>query len=326
MPCVTNNVVTPKVSAIAKYVIEVESIPKSLKNNRNIHHHYLNHLRDILDTLREIVELGRSKRPSDNSLEYACVYTKRSLELLANVRASCPKESNKRDNGIATTPLTRKKHVTFADPLETSGTNPTNHVKQPIVQKTNVPIIHSTGVRKATKARRSKSKSNTINDKTLPANSVSKKKVEDHHRKNKSKLSKKNRVDSIKQAKQTWKPTRKVVTTVGYHWKPTGRLFPLGAQCPLTRNTKPKVLLVKQWKPTGRIFPLNDQCPLTRSTKPKVLSVKQWKPTGRIIPLGEQCPLVRPTALNNTTMLADTQANNIPVESNPVCSNQSDPN
>ncbi|GJU16827.1 retrovirus-related pol polyprotein from transposon TNT 1-94, partial [Tanacetum coccineum] len=347
---------------------KLESIPASLKNNRNIHHHYLNRLRDILDTLREIVEQGRSKRPSDNSLEYACVYTKRSQELLANVRASCPKESNKRDNGIATTPLTRKKHVTFADPLETSGTNPTNHVKQPTVQKTNVPIIHSTGVRKATKARRSKSKSNTINDKTLPANSVPEKKVEDHHRKNKSKLSKKNRVDSstsvrrtvfntnsnslcktcnkctislnhdkcvvnslkssksppvmkiwrVKQAKQTWKPTGKVFTTVGYHWKPTGRLFPLGAQCPLTRNTKPKVLPVKQWKPTGRIFPLGDQCPLTRSTKPKVLSVKQWKPTGRIIPLGEQCPLVRPTALNNTTMLADTQANNIPVESNPV--------
>ncbi|GKE14507.1 hypothetical protein Tco_1422084 [Tanacetum coccineum] len=49
MPCVTNNVVTPKVSAIAKYAIEVESIPASLKNNKNIHHHYLNLLRDILD-------------------------------------------------------------------------------------------------------------------------------------------------------------------------------------------------------------------------------------------------------------------------------------
>ncbi|GKG07428.1 hypothetical protein Tco_0330397, partial [Tanacetum coccineum] len=75
---------------------------------------------------------------------------------------------------------------------------------------------------------------------------------------------------------------------MGYHWKPTGRPFPLGAQCPLTRNTKPKVLNIKQWKLTGRIFPLGDQCPLTR-----------------------------PTALNNTTMLIDTQANNIPVESNP---------
>ncbi|GKB32620.1 retrovirus-related pol polyprotein from transposon TNT 1-94 [Tanacetum coccineum] len=248
--------------------------------------------KDTLDTLREIVEEARSKRPSDHSLDYACVYTKRSQELLENVSASCPKARNKRDKVIATTPLTRKKHVTFADPLETSGNNTTNHVKHPTVQKTNVPIIHSTGVSNATKARRSQSKSNKMNDKTLPANSVPEKKVEDHHRKNKSKLSKKNRVDSSTSVRRTVFNTNsnslcktcKVFTTVGYHWKPTGRIFPLGAQCPLTRNTKPKVV-----------------------------PVKQWKPTGRLILLGGQCPLVRPTALNRGTMPADPQGNNTPV-------------
>ncbi|GJR91959.1 retrovirus-related pol polyprotein from transposon TNT 1-94 [Tanacetum coccineum] len=97
----------------------------------------------------------------------------------------------------------RKKHVTFAEPLETSGNNTTNHVKHPTVQKTNVPIIHSTGVSIATKARRSQSTSNKMNDKTLPANSVPEKKVEDHHRKNKSKLSKKNRVDSSTSVRRT---------------------------------------------------------------------------------------------------------------------------
>ncbi|GJU48118.1 retrovirus-related pol polyprotein from transposon TNT 1-94 [Tanacetum coccineum] len=192
MPCVTGNVESPKVSVFKKYAIEVESIPPSQRKNRDVHHHYLNRLRDTLDTLRKIVEKARSKRPSDHSLDYACVYTKRSQELLENVSASCPKARNKRDKVIATTPLTRKKHVTFADPLETSGNNTTNHVKHPTVQKTNVPIIHSTGVSNATKARRSQSKSNKMNDKTLPANSVPEKKVEDHHRKNKSKLSKKN--------------------------------------------------------------------------------------------------------------------------------------
>ncbi|GJS90128.1 putative ribonuclease H-like domain-containing protein [Tanacetum coccineum] len=113
------------------------------------------------------------------------------------------KASNKQDKVIATTPLTRKKHVTFADLLETSGNNTTNHVKQPTVQKTNVPIIHSTGVSNATKARKSQSKSNTMSEKTLPANSVPEKKVEDHHRKNKSKLSKKNRVDSSTSVRRT---------------------------------------------------------------------------------------------------------------------------
>ncbi|GJX01931.1 hypothetical protein Tco_0185844 [Tanacetum coccineum] len=194
------------------------------------------------------------------------------MELLANVCASCPKESNKQDNGIATTPVTKKKHVTFADPLETSGTNTTKHVKQPTVQTTNVPIMHSTRVRKATKARRSKSKNNTLKDKTLPAKSVPEKTVEDHHRKNKSKLSKKNRVDSSTSVRRT--------------------VF----------NTNSNSLC-KTCK----------QCPLTRNTKPKALPVKQWKPTGRLIPLGRQCPLVRPTALNNPTMPANPQTNNLPV-------------
>ncbi|GKA37584.1 retrovirus-related pol polyprotein from transposon TNT 1-94 [Tanacetum coccineum] len=144
MPCVTSNVESPKVSVFEKYAIEVESIPPSQRNNRDVHYHYLNRLRDTLDTLRKIVEEARSKRLSDHSLDYACVYTKRSQELLENVSALCPKAR----------------------------------------------------VSTATKARRSQSKSNKMNDKTLPANSVPEKKVEDHHRKNKSNLSKKNHVDS----------------------------------------------------------------------------------------------------------------------------------
>ncbi|GJY35416.1 hypothetical protein Tco_0420794 [Tanacetum coccineum] len=66
MPCITSNVESPN-------AIEVESIPPSQRNNRDVHHHYLNRLRDTLDTLRKIVEEARSKRLSDYSLDYACV-------------------------------------------------------------------------------------------------------------------------------------------------------------------------------------------------------------------------------------------------------------
>ncbi|GKB20164.1 integrase, catalytic region, zinc finger, CCHC-type containing protein [Tanacetum coccineum] len=95
MPCVTSNVESPKVFVLKKYAIEVESIPPSQRNNRDVHHHYLNCLRDTLDTLCEIVEEARSKRPSDHSLDYASVYTKRSQELLENVSATCLKARNK---------------------------------------------------------------------------------------------------------------------------------------------------------------------------------------------------------------------------------------
>ncbi|GKD98902.1 hypothetical protein Tco_1382799 [Tanacetum coccineum] len=60
MPCITNNVVTPKVSAFEKYAIEVDHLPKPQKNNREVHHCYLNHLKDTLDTLWEIVKEARS--------------------------------------------------------------------------------------------------------------------------------------------------------------------------------------------------------------------------------------------------------------------------
>ncbi|GJU72956.1 retrovirus-related pol polyprotein from transposon TNT 1-94 [Tanacetum coccineum] len=51
-----------------------------------------------------------------------------------------------------------------------------------------------------------------------------------------------------KQVKQVWKATRKLLTNVDYQWKPTGRIFTLGEQCPLTRLTKSNVLPIQQTK------------------------------------------------------------------------------
>ncbi|GJX41639.1 hypothetical protein Tco_0256629 [Tanacetum coccineum] len=78
LPCVTSNVATPKVFVFKKHAIDVDPLPQPLRNNRSVHNGYLYHLKDTLDTLHETVEEARSNRPSDNSLEYACVYTKHS--------------------------------------------------------------------------------------------------------------------------------------------------------------------------------------------------------------------------------------------------------
>ncbi|GJW28627.1 hypothetical protein Tco_0045502 [Tanacetum coccineum] len=46
---------------------------------------------------------------------------------------------------------------------------------------------------------------------------------------------------------QTWKPTGKVFTDVGYRWKPTGRTFTIvGTSCPLTMITSTKVEPLKE--------------------------------------------------------------------------------
>nr|GEY93310.1 hypothetical protein [Tanacetum cinerariifolium] len=147
---------------------------------------YLNRLKDTLDTLCEIVEEARSKRTSDNSLEYACVYTKISQELLENVITSCCKIVNKKDRYNASTHAKRNKHVTFAELLETSPNNTSTHFKQLNEPKTNVPVIPSTRVNSVTKAIRSQPRSNTKIDKTLPAESGHTKNVEAHLRNNNS--------------------------------------------------------------------------------------------------------------------------------------------
>nr|GFB92758.1 ribonuclease H-like domain-containing protein [Tanacetum cinerariifolium] len=46
-----------------------------------------------------------------------------------------------------------------------------------------------------------------------------------------------------KQVGKVWKPTGKVLTTIGHQWRPTGRILHLGKQCPLTRFTPPQVVV-----------------------------------------------------------------------------------
>ncbi|GJR30778.1 hypothetical protein Tco_1107010 [Tanacetum coccineum] len=214
MPCVTNNVVTPKVYLLlSKVAIEVEPIPPSQRNNRNVQQGYLNHLKDTLDALCEIVEEARSKRTSDNSLEYACVYTKTSQELLENMIASCLKTVNKRDRYNASTHTKRKKHVTFAEPLETSNHSTSKPVQHPEVKKSNVPISPSTEVNSDTKASRQTWKETG----KLFAN------VGDQW---KFTLGEQCPLTRITKPKVV--PVRQ--------WKPTGRIIPLGEQCPVTRS------------------------------------------------------------------------------------------
>ncbi|GKE10182.1 hypothetical protein Tco_1413733 [Tanacetum coccineum] len=221
MTCVTMPADKLKVLTPGMYAIDVESIPSRNRNNREVHLDYLKHLRESVETLREIVEEDKVEKPLDRSLASACLYTKHSQELLEYVIGTCPKHFNKRDRKIATAPLNKKKRVTFVEP----------------------------GVKDSTAASGSKPRSNTKKDKTLPAKSDMKK-VEDHSRNNKSSVKQTNRADySIiykRTVKQVWQATGKLFTNVRFQWQPTERKFTLGERRPLTRFTISKVVPVKQ--------------------------------------------------------------------------------
>nr|GEZ59734.1 hypothetical protein [Tanacetum cinerariifolium] len=57
-----------------------------------------------------------------------------------------------------------------------------------------------------------------------------------------------------KQVGKVWKPTGKVLTTIGHQWRPTCRILHLGKQCPLTRFTPPQVVSVAQNKKQARTY------------------------------------------------------------------------
>ncbi|GJV88405.1 retrovirus-related pol polyprotein from transposon TNT 1-94 [Tanacetum coccineum] len=226
--------------------------------------------------------------------------------------------------------ITRKKRVTFVEPCETSTHNTPAQVEHQKINSTNAPGIPSTGVKGASAACRSKPRSNTKKDRTLPAKSALKQ-VEAHSRMNKSNEKQKNHVDSSISYKRTvinsnsntsCKTCNKCLISVN-HDQCVVRSEMFGKQSPATKVWRVKQVwkatgklfttIGHQWRPTGRLLPLGDQWPLTRNTPPTVLPTKQWKPTGRLLPLGRQCPLVRSTALKSDCMPADPQETIAPV-------------
>ncbi|GJW87565.1 retrovirus-related pol polyprotein from transposon TNT 1-94 [Tanacetum coccineum] len=199
--CVTTNQVKPNVLAPGKYAIDVEPIPPRNRNNREVHLHYLRHLKESVDTLREIVEEAKVKRPLDRSLAFACCSTKHSQELLEYMFGTCPKVFNQQDKKHAHTP--RKKQVTFEDQIATSSSTTYKHVEPMHTQKSNVHVPPSTGVNSCTDASGSQPRSILKKHRIPPAKSDSLKKVEDHLRTIRSSLKTTNRVDSSISSKHT---------------------------------------------------------------------------------------------------------------------------
>ncbi|GKC24902.1 retrovirus-related pol polyprotein from transposon TNT 1-94 [Tanacetum coccineum] len=306
LSCVNKDQVKPKVLAPGKYAIDVEPIPPRNRNNREVHLVYLKHLKESVETLREIVEEAKAERPLDRSLASACRYTKHSQELLEYVIGTCPKALNTRDNKHASTSLPKKKQVTFEEQCAMSKSNTHKPVEQLNCQKTNVPVPPSTGVNSCTDASRSQPRSNTKKNRILPAKSVNMKKVEEHPRTIKSSLKTMNRVDSSISSKRTiinlnshsvcqtcnkclisanhdmcvvtylhsvnvTHSVKNIVRKVKQVWKPK--------QVKQVRKPTGNILTTVgyQWMPTGRTFVLGEQCPLTRLTKPnKVVQIVLW--------------------------------------------------
>nr|GFA53740.1 hypothetical protein [Tanacetum cinerariifolium] len=156
--------VQPPVLTRTKHTVDVKPIVPRLRNNRDAHLDYLRHLKESVETIRDIV-----------------------------VEAKV----------LAHTPFIRKKQVTIAKPSDRQDSNKHVHVVAGKPQKTNVPVSPSTGVTSYPKASGSQPKSNPKTNRISPAKGVNKLSVEDLPRTNKSHLRTTNRVDSSSRLKRT---------------------------------------------------------------------------------------------------------------------------
>nr|GEW76593.1 retrovirus-related Pol polyprotein from transposon TNT 1-94 [Tanacetum cinerariifolium] len=180
LKCVTIDSVTPNVIAPGMYDIDVELVPLRLRNNREVHLDYLKHLKESVETLREIVEEAKVERPLDRSLASTVFWeTHSEADRTFDFRA-------------LDFQITQKKQVTFVDQCKTSNNNTHKHVEQQTTQKTYVPMIPSTRVNSYTDTGGSKPRSNTKKNRISLDTSVNRKTVEDHPRTNKSNLKKLN--------------------------------------------------------------------------------------------------------------------------------------
>ncbi|GJW99075.1 uncharacterized mitochondrial protein-like protein [Tanacetum coccineum] len=146
----------------------------------------------------------------------------------------------KRANWVKSTPLPKKKQVTFQEPPKTSN-RPT---QKPPVQQNKKPNV-SVNLVNARRAAYHNRKLNVVDHNQFVIHSlksVNTKTPQAKHSVNHTKkVWKATRNHNVNTTKTAWRPTGKVVGSVKPQWKPTGRHFALYDNCPLTRIMEPIV-------------------------------------------------------------------------------------
>nr|GEV33994.1 hypothetical protein [Tanacetum cinerariifolium] len=162
--------------------VDVEPLAPKLLNNRTAHSDYLRRTHEQAMILKEVLEQGKSQNLLNNSLDYACKYTKRIHELLLIIRQTCPCINNLSDKLVAVNLMNKAKRVRFTKPVTSSGnTNIKTASSSNLVS--NKPALSSTGVRPSTCTSGSQPSDNTKKDKIQrPPSSPQKYKLEAHPR------------------------------------------------------------------------------------------------------------------------------------------------
>nr|GEY04137.1 integrase, catalytic region, zinc finger, CCHC-type, peptidase aspartic, catalytic [Tanacetum cinerariifolium] len=213
-------------------------------NNRDAHLDYLRHLKESIETIRDIVEEAKV-------LAHIPLIGKKQVTIAkpSDKVKSCPKasgsqpKSNPKPNRISPAkgvnklpvedqPRTNKSHL-----RTTNRVNSSSRLKRTVINSNSDSIFQTCN------------KCLTSFDHDMCVATYLKSDVAPPSIRHNCKVVwKVKQVWKPKQIRQVWKPTGKVLTTIGHQWRLIGRIFNLGKQCPLTRFTPPKVVSATQNK------------------------------------------------------------------------------
>ncbi|GJR28832.1 hypothetical protein Tco_1105064 [Tanacetum coccineum] len=241
----------PKVIALVMLNLDLEPLSSKLKSNRESHVDYIRITKENVDTLCNIVEQARTSNTLDNTLAYACMYTKQIQELLVYVSDTCLSSPLKSGKLVAVTPMNKARKVTYAKTSTTSDNNTQIQVDVHQTQTTNKPLVPSTNVKCFTNASRSKPHSGNKEQKGSSNLSSNLEKIK--------KINNRARAKAVKSIiMKEWKPTGKMFKNIRYKWVPTRRIFTIvGTKCSLTISTSTKIVPLR--KPIKSTCQLDEQ-------------------------------------------------------------------
>nr|GFA63826.1 integrase, catalytic region, zinc finger, CCHC-type, peptidase aspartic, catalytic [Tanacetum cinerariifolium] len=208
---VSKDQVKPQVLAREKHAIDVEPVVPRLKNNRDAHLDYLRHLKESVETIRDIVKEAKvhKNHVKPNRISPAKGVNKLSVE---------------------DQPRTNKSHLRTSNRMDSSS-----RLKRTVINL-NSDSICQTCNKCLTSSNHDMCVVPCLQS-VVATPSI---------RYNCNVVRKVKQVWKPKQVRQVWKPTEKVLTTIGHQWRPTGQILNLEKQCPLTRFTPPKVVSATQ--------------------------------------------------------------------------------
>nr|GFC23950.1 hypothetical protein [Tanacetum cinerariifolium] len=220
-------------------------IPK-LRKNRTAHIDYLKHTLKEAATLREFVESERLLSPLNTPLVYACKYTRRIQELLMILQQTCPRITDLGTKQVAVTPKNQNQQIrrvalaSSASESKSKDNTKNNRIRRSLkkAKETKLedhPRKVKSSLRKASvvdsRASSSVIKSVSNVNANLKCASCNGSLIADNHDKcvveyiNSVNACRKSKSTNAPVNKKVWKTTGKVFKTVGYKWRPTGRMF-----------------------------------------------------------------------------------------------------